>query len=308
MDNELLRHDLLYVNEHLTCHHYRADVGTGFVYRELACGESLTRENMQCHHLLMFLKGRCTISCDRFLDRTFKGGEMILIPRGSAYGIRSQSELLFLDMRFETLVSGCDKLALQHYRNSCPEVVYDFRPLEIRYPLSAYADLLVYCLQNGMSCAHLHEMKHRELFLYLRGFYTREEVVALFRPLLDGSSDFRSLVYELLPGANSVAEMAELAGMTYEAFERRFRREFGMTAYKWLLKQICRRIVGDLADPGMTIKEAALRAGFESSDRFCHFCKRHLGATPQQLIEKYRTERKMPQTCVKKPVPVSERE
>ena len=33
MDNELLRHDLLYVDEHLTCTHYRADVGTSAVGR-----------------------------------------------------------------------------------------------------------------------------------------------------------------------------------------------------------------------------------------------------------------------------------
>lgn len=49
--------------------------------------------------------------------------------------------------------------------------------------------------------------------------------------------------------------MAKLAGMTYEAFERRFRREFDTTAYKWLLKQICQRIVGYLSNPEMTIKQ-----------------------------------------------------
>ena len=308
MDNELLRHDLLYVDEHLTCTHYRADVGTGFVYREFGRGESLTCDNVQCHHLLMFLNGKCTISCNQFFDRRFKSGEMILIPRGSMFCIRSDSGMQFLDMKFNVLISGCDKLALQHYVNSCSGVSYDFQPVEIRYPLSAYIDLLVYCLQNGMSCAHLHEMKHRELFLYLRGFYTREEVVALLLPILSANSDFRSLVYELLPRVQSVADMAKLAGMTYEAFERRFRREFDTTAYKWLLKQICQRIVGYLSNPEMTIKQAALRAGFESLDRFSHFCKRHLGASPRQLIEKYREEKEIPQTGMKKRVPKSGQE
>ena len=196
----------------------------------------------------------------------------------------------------------------QNYQNSCSGVSYDFQPVEIRYPLSAYIDLLVYCLQNGMSFAHLHEMKHRELFLYLRGFYTREEVVTLLLPILSANSDFRSLVYELLPRVQSVADMAKLAGMTYEAFERRFRREFDTTAYKWLLKQICQRIVGYLSNPEMTIKQAALRAGFESLDRFSHFCKRHLGASPRQLIEKYREEKEIPQTGMKKRVPKSGQE
>ena len=114
MDNELLRHDLLYVDEHLTCTHYRADVGTGFVYREFGRGESLTCDNVQCHHLLMFLNGKCTISCNQFLDQRFKSGEMILIPRGSMFCIRSDSGMLFHDMKFNVLISGCDKLALQH--------------------------------------------------------------------------------------------------------------------------------------------------------------------------------------------------
>lgn len=35
MKNPLLLHDLLYIGEHQTCNHYRADVGSGFIYEEL---------------------------------------------------------------------------------------------------------------------------------------------------------------------------------------------------------------------------------------------------------------------------------
>lgn len=39
MKKELQLHDLLYVNEHLTCYHYMSEIGTGFIYDELKAGE-----------------------------------------------------------------------------------------------------------------------------------------------------------------------------------------------------------------------------------------------------------------------------
>lgn len=73
---------------------------------------------------------------------------------------------------------------LQSYYDLCNDIHYDFTPLEIRHPLNEFIDLLVFCLKSGMNCAHLHEIKHKEFFLYLRGFYTKEEIVQLFFPIM----------------------------------------------------------------------------------------------------------------------------
>ena len=57
MKNPLLLHDLLYIGEHQTCNHYRADVGSGFIYEELEAGETERLDTVRRNHLLILLEG-----------------------------------------------------------------------------------------------------------------------------------------------------------------------------------------------------------------------------------------------------------
>ena len=168
LGNEFLKHDLLYIREHLTCSHYKANMNAGFLYHELAAGKVISYDDtLQNNHLVIILSGSCTMGYNTFQNCKFKAGEMVLIPRSSTFRGQVDEYLKFLDMAFISPISGCDKLVLQSYHSLCADIKYDFRPTEIRYPLNVFFDLLVYCLQNGMMCAHLHEMKHKELFFLL---------------------------------------------------------------------------------------------------------------------------------------------
>lgn len=288
-NNNLLLHDLTYIGEHLTCNHYMADVGTGFIYEELPQGASLTQSPVQHNHLLIFLEGECTLSCNQFLDRKFSGNQMILIPRMADFKGCVERELKMLDMAFDAPMSGCDKLVLQAYHPLCMQINYDFRAIEVRYPLTAFVDLLVYCLKNGMSCAHLHEMKHKELFFYLRGFYKKEEVAELFYAIIGRSFDFRSFVLENYRKTNSLQELIALSNMSARSFMRKFKDEFGITAHRWLAQQTCSQIIHALAEPEVSLKKIMDDFGFESSSNFNRFCRLYFQCTPSELVKRHRT-------------------
>ena len=233
MKNPLLLHDLLYIGEHQTCNHYRADVGSGFIYEELEAGETERLDTVRRNHLLILLEGRCSLDCNQFSGRDFSAGEMILVPRSAAFSGRTLTRVRLLDMAFEKPESGCDRLVLQSYHTLCRQLRYDFRPTEIRYPLTAFFDLLVFCLKNGMSCAHLHEMKHRELFFYLRGFYSKEEIAGLFYPIVSRSFDFRNFVFENYRKVHSLKELIDLSPMSRSTFlRRRLDAETDMPAHR----------------------------------------------------------------------------
>lgn len=288
MKNSLLLHDLLYIEEHRTCNHYMADIGTGFIYREIAAGEKIIQESVQNNHLLFILEGDCILTCNNFIDRKFHSGEMVLIPRMAAFKGQSTSAMKFVDMAFTAPISGCDKLILQNYHPVCENIRYDFQPVDIRYPLTGFLELLIYCLKNGMSCAHFHEIKHREVFFYLRGFYTKEEIATLFFPIIAKSFDFKEFVYRNSMKVTSLRELIELSNMTTRTFQRRFKREFNEPAHDWMLKQICQRIVYELTQPNVSIKDIVSKFNFSSSGNFSRFCKIHFHCTPSQLLKKYR--------------------
>ena len=84
-------HDLLYIGEHQTCNHYRADVGSGFIYEELEAGETERLDTVRRNHLLILLEGRCSLDCNQFSGRDFSAGEMILVPRSAAFSASTSS-------------------------------------------------------------------------------------------------------------------------------------------------------------------------------------------------------------------------
>ena len=294
MNTPLKMHDLLYIEEHQTCNHYRADIGTGFMYQELNANDQINQDRTRYNHLLLCLRGTCVLSYNQYCNRNFKAGEMVLIPRGSSFWGHITTPLCLLDMIFEAPVSGCDRLVLQNYQPLCSQIHYDFQPIEIRHPLDDFCNLLIFCLKNGMSCAHLHEMKHRELFFYLRGFYRKEEIALLFYPIISHSFDFRMFIYENCRDVTSVKELIARAGMSRSTFLRRFKTEFGESAHHWMQKQICQRIVLELTDPRVTIKDIMNKFGFDTPSNFSRFCRNSFQCTPSELIRKYRQKTPTP--------------
>lgn len=278
---------LHYLKEHLSCKHYLAQASTAFTYRELEPDMPFTL-NTSANHLLIFLEGSCAICCNRFTDRIFMEGEMVLIPAAADFSGKATGRLRFMDMRFSTPISGCDKMVLRSYSHFKPKIRYDFRPLPARKPLPEFCEMLAYSLGSGMGCGQFHELKHMELFFYLRGYYSKEEITELLYPIVDRSMDFKDFIYQNYGKANSLDELISLSSMSKRTFFRKFKAEFGTTAYQWVLKQTCNTIIDELSQPDAAPKDVAEKLGFDSASNFCNFCKRNMGCTPTELMQKCR--------------------
>lgn len=264
------------------------NIGMGFLYKEFGPGDVIIRENLTKNHLLFLLEGTCLLDNNLFLNRKLNQAEMILLARGCNVSVVAESHVKLLDMIFSVPLSGCDQLILQNYRSICESQYYDFQPTAIRYPLDAYLDLLVYCLKNGMQCAHFHEMKHRELFFYLRGFYTKEEIALLFYPIITGSLDFRAFIYENTDKMIPLEELIRRSNMSSRSFRRKFFEEFNETPHRWLLKQIQQKIIFELTKPDASISSIISKFNFSSQSSFTRFCKANFGCTPLELFKRYR--------------------
>lgn len=280
--------DLLYIEEHLICNHFRSNLRKGFSYEEYGEGEGISLPYTEHHHLLMFVEGECTISCNQFIGSKFHGGQMVLIPKGCIFILQVNKPVRLLNMMFDDLEDGCDKIFLQSYLSLIPEVEDGINALPIIDSLSIFIDQVIYYLGNGIRCAKLHEIKHRELFLHLRWFYSKQDIVKLFYPIISKSRDFRSMVYGLLPKVRKLNEMIELSGMSRNNFMRRFKAEFGETAYQWMLKQIRQRIIAEVSMSEASVKEIMAQYNFSSYSNFNRFCKKNFNLTPSELIDKYR--------------------
>lgn len=273
-------------NEHKTCSNFRADIGTGFHLQQFKPGETLTLILPQCSHLLFFRTGSVTLNCNEYMGRTFRPGEMIFIPSGATFSGNAQEDVEWINFAFHTPMSGCDKFKLQALRPLCDKIDYQFQALPVRSPLTLFLDLLTYCLRAGMSCMHLHALKHQEIFLYINGFYTKQEVATLFYPIIGKSLSFREMMIELASEAVTVTDLVERSHMSRRTFQRKFLEEFNEPAKKWLQKRQSVRIMNSLMDPENTLKDIMYNCGFSSFSSFNQFCQKNFGGSPSEIRKK----------------------
>lgn len=289
MEKETILHDLLYIGEHLSCKKYLSEVNVGFVYVEPSNTVVIDRDSVSRNYLFLFIKGETTISCNQFNNRIFEPNQMIMIPRSSNFRWEANKDAGVLILGFEIPENPCDKLLLQSYTDLHEKIEYDFQPVPLRYPITAFAEQLIFLLKNKMNCSHLHILKQQELFLLLRGFYSKKEIALLFYPMIGKDLDFKDFIFKNYRNVNNINELIERSSLGKSSFFTKFKEVFGITAKQWLLKQTTQKVQYELSKPDASIKEVMAACGFDSPALFNQFCRQHFNETPGELIKKYHT-------------------
>ena len=266
------------------------DKGISIVYFELEKGKYFGAEQTSTHQLLIFVEGSCIVNYKNFTNRNFGMGQMVFIHRLSGYSAEVREKLHLLVISFEAPIGKYDKQLLNS-QIQYSGAKYDFEPTHVYYPLTEYFHLLIYCLQKGIDSPLFCEQKYQELFLYLTVFYTKEEMSHLFYETIGKSFKFREFVYTHYANVSTLNELIDLSSMSRAVFFRKFKEEFGETAYQWMLKQKCCKILNYLEQPEMTIKEIIDKFRFSSFSNFNRFCKNNYGCSPTQLLERMQQKR-----------------
>lgn len=291
MEDRYILHDLQFSKKHPLRTYNMTSADDDFVYSELKRGQGFGAVQTPSHLLLIFLEGSCILDYEHFADRDFTTGQMVLIHRNSYYAGLATSDMKILIMPFETPVGEYDIQILQTCHIDCSEIIYNFQPTPIHYPLTDFFNLLVYCIKEGISSRFFLEWKRQELFFYLMSFYTKSEVAYLFYEVMGHSLKFRKFIYDHYMEVDTLNELIELSNMSRSVFFRKFKEEFKETAYQWMLKHKCRQILRYLNRPDITIKEVVDKFKFSSFSNFNRFCKINYGCSPKQLMERIRLDK-----------------
>ena len=263
---------------------YATDLSTGFHYQELPSnGHEGSRVLIQ-NVIVFMIEGSCSFSYDHYINRIFLAGDMLFFPKSAMVTGFILEDAKFLYMTFDMPLSIFDRQYIQQQWIIAEKIKFDFEPLKINYPIDLFVTSLVYFLQNGGDYLELHDIKHREFFLLLRQFYTREQFTEFFYPIVGKSFNFKNFVLENHANCSNLKELILRSNMCSNVFMRKFKNEFGMSAYQWMLKQMCNKIQHKASQPEITVKEIMREVGVESYSNFNRICRRHFGQNPKQLI------------------------
>jgi AraC-like DNA-binding protein len=277
----------LYFEEQLNCSN---NAQAGFRYVETEEDTLLSFQRSDLHHLVFILEGKAIANCNEFKNHPFVQNEFVFFQKLSDSSVKTCTPCKLIVFTFFALKTTCEKHAFQSYWRLFPNINYKFHTATFRSPLSEFFDLLILYLKKNIKCAHLHEIKHQELFLILHTQYPKEELANLFYPIIGKSFDFRSLIMDNYLKVRHIDELARLSGMGRTNFDNKFKEEFGISPHQWILKQKAKHVRHSLAEPGATFSDVMRKFNFNSATHFTRFCKQQFGCTPTELVRQMRQE------------------
>ena len=186
---------LLYLSEHHSCFNYGIKIDSGFTQYRLAAQESGQIDNSCCFCILFLLKGELSVNIGREHNIHLLEHNMLLIPQHEENRVEGIVSAECLLLFWNKQITACDKMyfeSISHVKmengNNCI--------LPIRKPLLHILRQLLFYLDTGLLCRHMHILKQQEIILALRGFYTKSELAAFFSRTTGVGRQFEDFVLD----------------------------------------------------------------------------------------------------------------
>ncbi len=275
---------LLYSEEHLSCFQYEN--------RENPAIEHVTRQKdshlnifNEANKIVFVLKGSVTVSFDSHVKELINKGRFYFVPAKCQYNSIAHEDTEVLLFRMNMNLNFCDHFSFEMLldKNANTQKNSGFTTLETNFVLQKYLESMEMYLNEGLKCFYLFELKQKELLFLLRAYFLKEELFNFFNPVLSPDIQFSNKVYEYCEKVKTSKELAECMNYSLSGFEKRFKRVFGMPAYKWLKTKKARNIYHEITCTKKTFSEIGFEYGFSSSSYFNDFCKTNFGKTPGEI-------------------------
>jgi len=129
-------------------------------------------------------------------------------------------------------------------------------------------------------------LKLQELLLLLLGSPEGEKLVSYFQTLLPRGIELGMFMEENFAQNWSIAEFAKRSGRSLSAFKTEFALQLKTTPMKWILEKRVERAHFLINKGGLSIGEAAFRAGFKSQSHFTRLFKAYHALSPKNFTGK----------------------
>mgnify|MGYP000768175529 FL=1 len=251
-------------------------------------GSERSTIGLEQHVLLFCQKGHIRITSNLFAEEFLCAGEILFVPKGSDYRGVALSDTILLIHCFNNTVC--------HIENCILSYLYTHKKINPQNKKNYFYGKLTACNQlshlmtgvDGYISDQTYEsalwsLKHKELIWLLPKYYSKEELQLFFHPMIDEQIPFKSLVLAHYRKAEFTDALAEMCGYGLYTFRRVFKKEFGISPYKWLMMKRAEHIRYKLSLSYIPFCDIIDEFHFSSPAHFCNFCKQFMGDTPSNL-------------------------
>ena len=286
-ENIIMEDELFYKEEHLDCFLYdNCDIPI-VAYVQKTKGETVQVKE-EYNKIFFLLNGEINFSCGQ-VNHVFEKGTFILSPRGSEYTASIEKDASLVVVNAHRKINFCEHFPLEILHKLNKDLNYKsaaIHPLKINNTLSLYLTSVISTSLVGLKCKYFHDIKQRELFYYLRAFYSKTDLAAFFAPILNDDTDFAEIIYQNYESVKNLTELAVLTHYSLSGFKKRFLKVFGVSPYNWMEQEKAKKIHYEINCTQKPFKEIAAKYNFYSPSHFNTFCSKMFGMSPAKLRKK----------------------
>lgn len=279
--------ELLDASQHLTCKNYEGSRLPVAEALRIPKGEIIDKEILEAE-IVFIMDGKIHVSYDKVKDREMGSEQILLIPgKKGRMTLRVDEDLFVMVCRLRNTVQLCEEYSMEKLGSEYDETENQPASLKFNEKIRRYLDGFVSCVEDGLRCSYYLDIKIKELFYLLSGYYPKKELAAFFRPLMNTDSGFSNFVWKNYRDIKTVAEFARLSKYSLSAFKGKFKNTFGISVLQWMNEQKARNVHHDLTCSQKSLKEISDEYHFSSVSHLNTFCKEKFNSTPGQIrIEK----------------------
>ena len=276
---------LLYKEEHLACYNYQKEDKApieGLKINAANLWENIAEESK----IIFVIEGRISISYGEVTDRMVDSKQMFILRQGYQYRVYVEEDTFIIIFRISSQINFCDRFSIQQLYKKESKTEEEFNLLEVNDRLSGFLHWTYVNISDGIKCTHFFDIKKQELFFLLRAYYSKEDLALLFSSLLNNDQIFSNFIYDNHYKVKNIQQLVALSNYSVSAFNKRFKKSFGISPYKWMKDQRAKRIFHEINNYTKNFKVISEEYGFSSLSQFNDFCKVHFGLTPGEIRKK----------------------
>lgn len=235
--------------------------------------------------IIVVCKGSLMLSYDLFFNHQIEAGKILLLPPGCHLRVESQDSVILFVFRLKDTLRLCERLPIDTLMNYPEEITETNQPntLTVKAPVEIFIQQLSYHIEHGIRCSVYLKQKIDELLILMKTYYSREKLRSFFSPVLNNTSEFTNFVLQNYRKTKSVKEFANLYSCSISCFEKKFKKAFGVSPYKWMKEKKISIIYHEITVTNKPIKQIAEEQRFNSLPQFNDFCKKHFGYPPGKI-------------------------
>ena len=282
--------EILYKNEHLSCISYdnseKPDIEVIKVLKGNKWKLSFTGNEIVC-----IIEGRVRYSYPGSPFYEGSKGMMIFHRIKTDYNLESLADTIVVVLRIAQPIELCQSYPLEKLCKIREDEVNNKNKAEWRPPgtlginprMWYFLDGVIDCISDGIKCRHWFDIKIKEFFIILRGYYPKEDLHGFFYSILSKDIAFSEYMRLNWQDFRSVNQMSALMNLSPKQFTSRFMSVFGQTPYQWIMERKARIAYKTIISTKLAFKQIAMDNGFNSDTQFTRFCKEKFGKTPTEL-------------------------